>query len=63
MRGLEEYAFFTEVRSKWTIGNRYLYYIANEEKKPLFPAFATSCRTGVLEEKRRIVVYLATIRK
>jgi hypothetical protein len=33
MRGLEEYAFFTEVRSKWTIGNRYLYYIANEEKK------------------------------
>jgi hypothetical protein len=33
MRGLKEYAFFTEVRSKWTIGNRYLYYIANEEKK------------------------------
>jgi hypothetical protein len=33
MRAIKEYAFFTEVRYKWTIGNRYLYYIANEEQK------------------------------
>jgi hypothetical protein len=33
MRAIKEYAFFTEARYKWTIGNRYLYYIANEEQK------------------------------